>query len=275
MTILSNAHTHTTFCDGKDTPEQIILQALRLGFVSLGFSAHSPLPYINDFALPSWKVDEYKAYINALKEQYEGKIEILTGLELDADSDMDTDGFDYIIGSVHQLRKGDQVYDLDSTANELALCRDKMFGGDMVKLSAAYFDTLARHCSDKRVNIVGHFDLITKFNDTDHLVDTTHALYRLYAKSAIDVILANNPDVIFEVNTGAIARGKRQLPYPDAYLLKYLADRGARIMINSDAHSAANLNACFDEAVYYCANAGVKRICRLRKGGIEELPISI
>lgn len=38
-----NLHTHTTFCDGKNTAEEMILAALELGMDSLGFSGHSPL----------------------------------------------------------------------------------------------------------------------------------------------------------------------------------------------------------------------------------------
>ena len=41
MAILSNAHTHTTFCDGKNTAEEMVQAALDNGFVSLGFSGHS------------------------------------------------------------------------------------------------------------------------------------------------------------------------------------------------------------------------------------------
>ena len=41
MRFLSNAHTHSTFCDGKNPPEEMIRAAEKLGFVSLGFSGHA------------------------------------------------------------------------------------------------------------------------------------------------------------------------------------------------------------------------------------------
>ena len=41
---LSNYHTHTVYCDGRDTPEELVLEALRLGCPELGFSEHSWLP---------------------------------------------------------------------------------------------------------------------------------------------------------------------------------------------------------------------------------------
>ena len=36
----ANYHTHTTFCDGTSTAEEMVQQALDLGFVALGFSSH-------------------------------------------------------------------------------------------------------------------------------------------------------------------------------------------------------------------------------------------
>ena len=38
--MLTNYHTHTTFCDGKSTVEEIVLSALAKGFDAIGFSGH-------------------------------------------------------------------------------------------------------------------------------------------------------------------------------------------------------------------------------------------
>ena len=40
--IKCNYHTHTILCDGKDTAEEIIIEAIARGFETIGFSAHSP-----------------------------------------------------------------------------------------------------------------------------------------------------------------------------------------------------------------------------------------
>ena len=44
-----NLHIHTKYCDGKDTPEEMVIAACEKGFQSIGFSMHSfmrscPLP---------------------------------------------------------------------------------------------------------------------------------------------------------------------------------------------------------------------------------------
>ena len=39
-----NYHTHTTWCDGKDTPEAVVVAAIDKGFDAIGFSSHAMLP---------------------------------------------------------------------------------------------------------------------------------------------------------------------------------------------------------------------------------------
>ena len=44
MNTLQNLHQHTTFCDGKNTPEEIVLEAIKKGFGAIGFSGHCHMP---------------------------------------------------------------------------------------------------------------------------------------------------------------------------------------------------------------------------------------
>ena len=40
-----NLHTHSIFCDGKNTLEELIQSAIKKGFSVLGFSSHSIYPF--------------------------------------------------------------------------------------------------------------------------------------------------------------------------------------------------------------------------------------
>ena len=42
--IRSDLHMHTIYCDGVDTPEDMILTALEKGLTAIGFSGHSYVP---------------------------------------------------------------------------------------------------------------------------------------------------------------------------------------------------------------------------------------
>ena len=76
MLINANYHTHTTFCDGTDTAEDMVRAAIALGFEHLGFSGH-----LDYFAHVD--VLRYFAEIRRLEEKYRADIEILCGIELD------------------------------------------------------------------------------------------------------------------------------------------------------------------------------------------------
>ena len=80
--MLSNLHTHTTYCDGKSTAEETVRFAIDAGFKSLGFSGHGYTP--SDLRYCMKDVDGYIAEITALKEKYRDKIEIYLGTEEDS-----------------------------------------------------------------------------------------------------------------------------------------------------------------------------------------------
>ena len=264
--ILSNAHTHTTRCDGNDTPEEMIKAAIKAGFTSLGFSVHSPLPYENDYAIKADKLDAYCDEIERLKDKYRDKINVVSGIELDADSEIDTDRFEYVIGSVHQISGNGKVYSLDSTQTELKDCINELFNGDCLAFSKAYYQKLCDFITQRDVDIIGHFDLITKFDEKANMPDFKSKEYFNIAENAVDIILNSKPNIIFEVNTGAMSRGWRTSPYPDTPILKHLADRNAEIMINSDAHSTKTLQYAFSDAAELCKDCGFTHINRLYNG---------
>ena len=61
---LKNFHTHTTYCDGKNTAEEMILAAINQGFTALGFSGHSHTSIDPSYCMTT---DETRRYIDELK----------------------------------------------------------------------------------------------------------------------------------------------------------------------------------------------------------------
>ena len=78
----SNVHTHTRYSDGRDSAEEMVQAALRLGFHTLGFSEHGPADY-DGAAMPADRAEEYRAEIARLKRAYAGQIDLLLGVEHD------------------------------------------------------------------------------------------------------------------------------------------------------------------------------------------------
>lgn len=270
----SNCHTHTTFCDGKNSAEEMTLAAIDKGFISLGFSGHSPMYYESDWTMTEESVKEYIKDIKRLKELYKDKIDILCGIELDKDfAHVDLNEFDYIIASVHQLHGKDKIYSVDLSAEELTECVDTVFDSSWNKMAETYFDNLAEFVISGDFDVVGHFDLITKFNSKTPLFDEDNEEYKANAIRAVDKILDNKPNILFEVNTGAMYRKGNDKPYPAEFILKHIFDRGGYITITSDSHCTDSLDFAFDKAVDYCRSCGFSEVYYLTSSGRKKVSL--
>jgi histidinol-phosphatase (PHP family) len=261
----SNAHTHTTLCDGLDTPEAMAKAALALGFTDLGFSAHSPAPF--DRECPGLADPQaYRLRIASLGERYAGRLGVLCGIELDYLSEPGGE-YGYTIGSVHYLApSGGEPQPVDSSPEEAQKLLEEGYGGDGLAMTRDFYETTVLNAERRKPDIIGHFDLITKFNGGGLFFDEAGSGYRSLALEALDAVISSAlpRGGIIEVNTGAMARGLRPWPYPAPFLLKHMAQRGARAIITSDCHSAPLLDAGFDRAAALLAEAGFKSMAVLR-----------
>ena len=238
-------HLHTRFSDGKNTPEEMVQAALAHGLNTIGFSDHSYTSHDTSYCLPKERIGDYLAEISRLKEKYAGKIRILCGIEQDLYGDFPTDCFDYCIGSVHYVEKDGLRMDVDHSPARFAAYVAQQFGGDHIAFAEAYFENVGKAAEKIRPDIVGHFDLVSKFNEGEKLFDESNPRYIAAWKKAADRALVHCR--VFECNTGAIARGYRTSPYPSAPIREYLRSRGARLILSSDAHKAGNIAFQFDK----------------------------
>ena len=245
MIPLADYHVHTTFCDGKNTPEEMVRAAIEKGMTAIGFSGHSPLRQLGEgWCMTEESAAQYRAEITRLKEKYADRIEILCGVEQDFCSETPTEGYDYVIGSVHILNFGDAWAPVDFTARSQLAAAERFCGGDMYALCEAYYQTVAEVVNKTNCDIIGHFDLVSKFNEGNRLFDEHHPRYTAAWQAAADKLLQSGKP--FEINTGAISRGYRSVPYPAPEIQDYLAAHGAKFILSGDAHSADTLCFQFD-----------------------------
>lgn len=242
--IAQDLHTHTTFCDGNNTPEEMVQAAIRKGMICIGFSGHSYTSIDDSYCMKKGATD-YRAEIARLKEKYRGTIRILCGVEQDYYSEDTTKGYDYVIGSVHYLKLGDEFVPVDDTAEHLRAAADRHFDGDMYRVVETYYRTVADIVRKTGCDIIGHFDLITKFSERVELFDTSHPRYVAAWQAAVDELIKTGKP--FEINTGAISRGYRTSPYPDEPILRYLREKNAKVLLSGDSHSTDALCCQFDK----------------------------
>lgn len=240
--ILTDLHVHTNYCDGKNNPEEMVLAAIEKGMECIGFSVHSYTEFDTSFCIKSEKVADYKAEINGLKEKYKDKIRILCGTEMDYFSEMPTDGLDYIIGSVHYVKSCGEYIAVDESEQTLVDCVNKYFDGDFYSFAEAYYKNVAHVLEKTKADIIGHFDLVTKFNEGGKLFDESNPRYVAAFKAAVDSLLPYGKP--FEINTGAISRGYRTKPYPSPQIVEYIRSKGGKTILTSDSHSKDTL--CYE-----------------------------
>ena len=269
---LQNLHTHTTYCDGADTPEQMILAAIEKGFGSIGFSGHSYMFYSNyTLQMTPQKTEKYKAEIAFLKEKYRDKIDVFCGLEFDMYSKVDLSGYDYLIGSVHYLKLGNEYVGFDRSSDEVKRIVDTYFSGDGMRYAKAYYGELAQLPFYGDFDIIGHFDIISKHSDSVKLFDENAVEYKSMVLEAADALRGKIP--IFEVNTGAIARGYRITPYPTVSIIKELQRMGFGVCISSDCHNAKYLDCGFHEASAILKECGFREKFVLTERGFVAVPL--
>ena len=270
MTNKQNLHIHTTYADGKDAPEAIVLEAIRRGFDSIGFSEHSYMAF-SDYPhqMTVAAMDRYKAEIRALKEKYKGEIDIFCGLELEMFSDIPTDGFDYLIGSVHYLNVDGKILGFDRNLDETVAYVNDNFGGDGLAFAKKYFETITELPLRTKADIIGHFDIFTKNNEKGCFIDTSAREYLNAGYEAIHALKGRIP--LFEVNTGAISRGYRTSPYPQMEFLKEFNRCGFGAVITSDCHDKNFLDCFYDEAEQMLKAAGFQSKWILTEKGFTEV----
>jgi len=279
-------HMHTLYCDGKNSPEEMIRAAVSLGLDTVGLSGHSYTWFDESYCMSLDGTAEYIEEVNRLGAEYADRIRVLLGVELDYHADIDTSPFDYIIGSGHYILKDGVYIDSDYTSEILQDAIDRYFGGDPIAAAERYYEQVGDIVRKTDCDIVGHFDLITKFNETwsgakegKLLIDTSDSRYINAWKKAVDRIFEdaaarpvkdrseyiNGPcrnrleglgilkagdRPVFEINTGAMGKGYRTSPYPAQDQIEYIRSKGGILILSSDSHSTDKLCYGFEDYLH-------------------------
>lgn len=269
--IVQNLHMQSTWDDGKSTVEEMILASRAAGLTSVGVSVHCPMPFENSCECPEERLPDYRAEVRALACQYAGSLSVYVGIEWDVCAQMlDLSPYDYVIGSVHELPVCGHAA-VDESAQTMERILAEGFGGDADAAAKMYFAEMDKVAARPEVDIVGHFDLITKFDEQRGFFNENSPCYRRAAERAMERLVKTGK--IFEVNTGAISRGYRTTPYPSAQWLSLLHEMGGKVTVSADAHHTSGVTCAFDLAERRIRDAGFAQVWVLE--GKEFVPVDI
>lgn len=258
-----NLHAHSTYDDGKSTIREMIEASMAAGLKSVGLSVHSPLPYESGWGVYPDRLDEYVAEMHALTREYAGRIDVFTGIEWDILTDTDLSRFEYVIGSVHHMPFGNPAPCVDHSAQTTRDLLERHYRGDGDAMAEDYFAQYDAVAARPEVDIVGHIDLLTKFDEQAGFFTGRSRRYTSAALGAMEKLVRAGK--IFEINTGAISRGYRTTPYPDRALLCALREMGGKITISADAHHASGVACAFDKAEALARSCGYTSAMVLRR----------
>ncbi len=225
MKLIADYHTHTVHSHGTGSVDDNALSALHLGLETVGIADHSIAHF--SYGVKKRKVNNYLADIEKAKRQYEGRIEVKAGIELnltglDGSVDMPKGRFDFLILGYHKT----------------AICRDlrtawTFFRGKhhVEAVTQGYMRAIQRH----KITMVAH---------PGYGVPVDY--YKL-AQACADY------GTLFEINNK-----HSELKVED---LQLAAQTQARFILSSDAHNPADVG-LVSNAVKMAVSAGIAP-CRI------------
>lgn len=274
----SNLHGHTTYCDGKSTPEEYILFAIKNNFQSIGLSGHSYTFFDPEYCMSEKGTLQYLQELKNLKEKYKNQIEFYIGIEADffseynekTDKEME---LDFRIGSVHYVKDKikDEYYCVDNSPEIFEYGIKNYDNGNVQSLIEAYYDNIVNMVHTQKPNILGHIDLVKKFNKNNKYFDENCDWYNKKIDYVLDEIAKTN--VIIEINTGGMSRGWTESPYPSIPILEKILIRNIPITLSSDVHSVENTDFYFKESVEIAKKVGFKSLKIMKNGKFIDFEI--
>lgn len=248
-----NLHSHTQFCDGRSTMEEIAVAARDAGFEVLGFTPHAPVG-IESPCNMSWDdVDSYMAEIERLRATFPDMV-ILAGMEVDyldgernaLSPEIASLGLDYIISSVHFVPNRHGVfYDIDGSSERFRMQLEKYFDNDLDYVVRTFWKQTLDMIRIGGFDIVGHIDKIVMNASTVRADIEDDPDYRRLAAEA--VYSAAGSGLAVEINTKHFETKGKFFPNPRYW--PELVRNGVFLPVNTDVHDADRISSGRDEAI--------------------------
>lgn len=250
-----NFHSHTQYCDGQASMEQMAKAAFEAGFKHWGFTPHSPTPFHTHCNMLQSDIPAYIAEAKRLKELYSGKMEIYTSLEIDYLSEQwsakmpifESLDLDYRLSSVHFVKSidGEREADIACGPESFAQLMRTHYGNNLRYVVDEYFFRSKEMIQTGGFDILGHMDKIGLNASYIKPGIEQEPWYQRYIDDMIDLITATG--IMVEVNTKAYQR--YNWLSPGVATCKRLKSAGVTLVVNSDAHFPELVNAGREEAL--------------------------
>lgn len=243
-------HSHSFFCDGKNSIDQMVQSAFDKGMAAIGISSHAPLKIENPWSLKLEETDNYYKEIDQAKIKYSNKIMVFKSLEIDFipgltyDFDFFRKGgnLDYTIGSIHLVLspQTNKIWFIDGEKKQCIDSLQDAFNGNVRMAIEQFYAQNREMILQQKPTIIGHLDKVM-MHLADQGIDTQSDWYLDQIEQTLNLIKLQG--CIVEVNTRGIYRKKHPTTFPSPDILKQMLNREIPIVISTDAHHVDDLTA--------------------------------
>ncbi|MBF0387879.1 MAG: histidinol-phosphatase HisJ [Candidatus Omnitrophica bacterium] len=249
---------HTPLCGhASGAPEEYVQHAIAVGLKEIGFSDHAPLLAYQDpgIAMDIAQLPLYHQMIETMRAKYADQITVRVGVEADFLPGFE-DGtrqmlaaypYDYVIGSVHFIAK----WGFDDPI-QLTEWDQK----DVNEVYREYFKLVRQSALTGLFDILGHIDLVKKFNfhPTEDMTDEIQANAEAFRTAR----------VVIEINSSGLHKPAGEI-YPALDHLKVYRAHGVPITFGSDAHKPVQVGRDFAKARDWALAAGYSEYVMFEK----------
>ena len=272
-------HCHTKYSrHGTGEIRDYVSSAAQKGIAVLGFSEHLPFPSgfhdpIGDAAMLPECLPQYLKDVEDAKNN--SQIVVLSGSEVDFmpefldETKRALEGLklDYRIGSVHFI----DGWNFDHSNEYFRGILEKKYKGRVKKLINDYFDLVEGAVRSGLFDIVGHLDLIKKFNKDGMYFNEMEDYYRTRAIDILDLIKRNG--LVVEINTAGMDK-KVGIQYPSRWILRRCHENGIPITMGSDAHKPEEAGRYFDMIKLMLKEIGYEKLVYFHERVIKDMPLT-
>jgi histidinol-phosphatase (PHP family) len=252
---------HTPLCrhSGGEI-EEYAARALERGLRGIVVTCHNPTPHDWWHCMYHHELPDYFASIERAARAYEGKLEVLRGIEADwipaledfLREDLPKHDYHHVLGSLHPQT---EAY------------REAFWTGDVLAYQKTYFDNLGRAAESGLFDTLSHPDLVK--NESPK----TWSVERIWPdiERALDRVAATG--VAMELNTSGLYKSYSEMN-PSPQILAAMAQRKIPVVIGSDAHSPERVGDKWEEALDMCEAAGFTHVSNFTERKRRDILIS-
>ena len=247
------------FCaHAQDQLEEVIRRYIELGFQTVGISEHMPPEedrfVYDDEHLANLDIDKmqnrfacYMSTCRQLQSKYASQIRIFVGFETET-----YHGYkswvrhlirkfepDYIVGSIHHV--DDPA--IDSSPKHYRRAVDAANGLD--QLYCRYFDQQLEMIELLKPQVVGHLDLIRKF---DHDYGARLVRSEIWSRITRNLQRIKELGLILDLNMRPMVQGGTE-PYPSRPILEHARTLDIPVVPGDDSHGVATVGKNIDHGI--------------------------